>query len=279
MNSQKPKAAELVRTAKELTKALAAQRDKGEAAAAVPALAERGLAAVANALVLAADSAGPRAQLLAERAKLLQLLGEAGQAERQAEEAVAALRQQLQQWAASAEAATPHKRGTPTTLTRAAAAAQLHSLLDSTGLLRQLGWEERSNAALAEVAALAPRVPASSAYLRAVAQLSLFTGGRVGRHAGQSVAGCCAGQTCQSCVASHRCSHMPCLRCIACPLHPHPADEQLGMVLACAAAAEGRGGPDAQPCQWMQPALTAAKPLENLHRLYYAAHRALHARK
>lgn len=42
---------------------------------------------------------------------------------------------------------------------------------------------------------------------------------------------------------------------------------------------EGRSGAAAAACEWMRPALKGDKGVDNLHRLYYAAHRGLHARK
>ena len=91
------------------------------------------------------------------------------------------------------------------------------------------------------------------------------------------------------------------------PLHVHvlpAADEQLQAVMTCVAlveqrqreaeGSEGSGGSgeedgddDAEgsdgSCAWMRPKVAPgsgkAKPVPDLHRLYYAAHRGLHARK
>lgn len=63
-----------------------------------------------------------------------------------------------------------------------------------------------------------------------------------------------------------------------------PADEQLAGVLACIAAVEGTRGPAADGCSWMRlnsdgTQGRACKALPDVHRLYYAAHRGLHARR
>ena len=80
------------------------------------------------------------------------------------------------------------------------------------------------------------------------------------------------------------------------------ADEQLEAVVACVALVEqrqreaegGEGGSREEReegaaegggcgCGWMRPKVAAGsakdKPVPDLHRLYYAAHRGLHARK
>lgn len=171
----RPDTAELLKLTKEVTKVLAAQRER-EQGLPVQEIAEQCLATVTRAVAMASAAPAHRAQLLAERAKLLQAVGAAGPAYKQAEGAAWALGQELSAWAATPEAATPHVPGTPATPSRAAAAAVLQSLLDVTGLLRQLGWEERANAILAEAVRLSPRLPASASYLRAVAQLSELTG-------------------------------------------------------------------------------------------------------
>lgn len=164
--------ASAVKLAKDLFKALSAKKDKELPP---PALVEAALAALATA-EKAVRAPGQKGHLLTERAKLLQLVGAAGEAARLAEEAARLLGGSLEAWEATPEAAAPNPAGTTPSDARKAAAAALHSLLDVTGVLRQLGAEERANALLAGAVRTAPKLPSSPSYLRAVGQLSELAG-------------------------------------------------------------------------------------------------------
>ncbi len=62
------------------------------------------------------------------------------------------------------------------------------------------------------------------------------------------------------------------------PATPCCADEQLAGVLSCVALLEQRDGPAAAGCAWLKPTLDIGEP-DDAHYIYYAASRALHARK
>ena len=175
--------AALVRLSKEMVKGLAGKGQNQQPPAAVSASA---LSALAKA---AAQAATPvhRGQVLVERGKLLQIVGKAEQAEAAVEEAAGLFAEQLAEWAASEAGDEEGGSGSngpatgpgslaPSSSRRQQAASALSSLLDVSGVLRQLGREERANGLLTEAVRLAPQLPSTASYLRGVAQLSALTG-------------------------------------------------------------------------------------------------------
>lgn len=139
-----------------------------------------------------------RGQLLLERGRLLQLMGRAEAAQEEVEAAAALFGAALEAWRASASATAAAEAGAeagaasagdsaglavpagtsglPATARRVATTA-LAPLLDVAAVLRQLGREERANALLADAMGAAPHLSSIGSYLRAVAQMSEFTGG------------------------------------------------------------------------------------------------------
>ena len=177
--------AALVRLSKEMVKGLAGKGQNQQPPVAVAASA---LSALAKA---AAQAGSPvhRGQVLVERGKLLQIVGKAELAEAAVEDAAGLFAEQLAEWAASVAGGEGEGSGgsdapgsgpgglASSSARRQQAASALSSLLDVSGVLRQLGREERANGLLAEAVRLAPQLPSTPSYLRGVAQLSALTGG------------------------------------------------------------------------------------------------------
>ena len=274
--------ASMVRLAKEVAKGVVNHARNKQPA---PGVAANMLESLGRAAAAAAPLRVPRGQLLVERSKLLNAMGRTEAALAATEEAVEVFGAELAAWAAGPEAGTP-VNGTGSEARHQAAAA-LGSLLDVAALWRQLGREERANGVLAEAARVAPLIPSTPNYLRAMAQLSQLTGGR-GSWWWWPMA-CVYFRVCV-CVAE---VERHCGRCPRpAPAHPpgpstsRPADEQLESALSCMAAVERQTGPAAAGCSWMKlkeaaDNETAAgnETVADLHRLYYAAHRGLHSRK
>lgn len=206
-----------VKLGKELFKALSAKKERELPP---PALVEAALAALAAAEA-AVRAPGHKGHLLTERAKLLQLVGAAGEAARLAEEAALLLGDSLRAWEATPEAAAPNPAGATPSDARKAAAAALHSLLDVTGVLRQLGAEERANALLAGAVRTAPKLPSSPSYLRAVGQLSQLEGeGSAGAQQG-SRGGDGVGRMRQRAGGTSKAALPSCCRPVPLPLSSH----------------------------------------------------------
>lgn len=166
-------------------------------------LADGALAALARAAELAPNPAY-RGQLLADRAKLLQLVGAAKQANEEAEAATRELSAALAAWQARAaqpdaplvdtqhtETAEPSQLteaaeqevvegGGEVPVTQESAYAALSTLLDITSLFRSLGREERANSVLGGAAVSATHLGSAPAWLRAMSQLTALTGALAG---------------------------------------------------------------------------------------------------
>ncbi|EFN54239.1 hypothetical protein CHLNCDRAFT_135761 [Chlorella variabilis] len=187
--------ASMVRLAKEVVKGVVNHARNKQPA---PGVAANMLESLGRAAAAAAPLRVPRGQLLVERSKLLNAMGRTEAALAATEEAVEVFGAELAAWAAGPEAGTP-VNGTGSEARHQAAAA-LGSLLDVAALWRQLGREERANGVLAEAARVAPLIPSTPNYLRAMAQLSQLTDEQlesalscmaaVERQTGPAAAGC-----------------------------------------------------------------------------------------
>lgn len=165
--------ADMVKAAKEMVKGVVKRAERSLPG---PAVASNMVDALQRAAAAAAVLPVHRGQLLTERSKLLNALGRVEVAREEAEAAALVFRAELAVWAAHPEAGAPHTEGVSEA--RQQAAAALGSLLDVAALWRQLGREGEANAVLSEALRAAPLVPSTPNFLRALAQLSEFDGGR-----------------------------------------------------------------------------------------------------
>ncbi|KAL4458332.1 hypothetical protein ABPG75_013197 [Micractinium tetrahymenae] len=255
----------LVKLGKEVVKALSGENSSQQPPAR---LAAGTLETLARAVPRVATS-GHRAQLLVERGKLLQLMARAEAAETEMEQAAALLTAELQGWQApSQQGGTPAGETSGETAVEAARAAA-----DSAA-------GEAAEAEASPSPPGSPKTPRSKAAASAALSTLLDVAStlrQLGREAraNELLTGAVA-------VAPRLGAANSYLRGLA-QLSKF-TDEQLAGVLSCKAAVEGSGGPAAAGCSWMRlnPDGTqgpAHKPLPDLHRLYYAAHRGLHARR
>ncbi|KAL4418872.1 hypothetical protein ABPG77_002628 [Micractinium sp. CCAP 211/92] len=208
-----------------------------------------------------------RAQLLVERGKLLQLMGRAEAAEEQMEQAAALLTAELASWrVADQQGGGAAAAGQAAGQTTGGAAA------DAAG---EAGQAEAASAALGAAGTARGKAAASAALSTLLDVASTLR--QLGREAraNELLTGAVAAAPMLGSANSY-------LRGLA--QLSKLTDEQLEGVLSCILAVEGASDPAADGCSWMRlngdgTQGPAHKPLPDKHRLYYAAHRGLHARR